>query len=234
VTYVAIVDSGGGNIASLRYALDRLGASSELTTDPRVLRRAPRVILPGVGNASDAMARLRALGLDAVIRELTQPVLGVCLGMQLLFRASEEGASEEGANEEGAGDAGAREAGAGPGAASSTTPTACLGLIDATVRRMHGDRDRPVPHMGWNRVEFEATGKATGLLDGLENGVHMYFVHGYAAPIGPWTRATTSYGTPFSAVVAERNFVGTQFHPERSARGGSRVLANFLRLDPCA
>jgi glutamine amidotransferase len=200
---VAIVDSGGANIASLRYALDRLGATSELTADAARLRRAERVILPGVGNAGDAMARLRALELDAVIPRLAQPVLGICLGMQLLFRASEEG--------------------------SDGNETECLGVIDATVRRMHGDRDRPIPHMGWNRLQFASS----PVLDGLENGVHMYFVHGYAAPVGRWTQATASYGEPFSAVVAERNFVGTQFHPERSAGGGSRLLANFLRLDRC-
>ena len=209
MTDVAIVDSGGANIASLKFALDRLGATSNLTTDAETLRRATRVILPGVGNAGDAMARLRMLGLDGVIRELTQPVLGVCLGMQLLFRASEEVADSRG----------------------NVNETECLGVIDATVRRMHGDRDRPIPHMGWNRLEFAAE---TPLLDGLENGVHMYFVHGYAAAVGPWTQATASYGEPFSAVVAERNFVGTQFHPERSAGGGSRLLANFLRLDRCA
>ena len=205
MTDVAIVDSGGANIASLRYALDRLGASSELTTNTATLRGAARVILPGVGNASDAMARLRALRLDSVIRTLTQPVLGICLGMQLLFQSSEEG-----------GDDGA---------------TDCLGVVDGTVRRLSGNRERPIPHMGWNQLQFTAT---TPLFAGLANGVHMYFVHGYAAPVGRWTQATTAYGESFTAVVAERNFCGTQFHPERSAHGGSQLLANFLRLGRCA
>jgi len=132
-------------------------------------------------------------------------VLGICLGMQLLFQASEEGG--------------------GDGA------TRCLGIIDATVHRMSGSRERPIPHMGWNRLQFAAN---SPLLAGLDDGVHMYFVHGYAAPVGPWTQATTAYGDAFTAVVAERNFLGTQFHPERSARGGSQLLANFLQIGRCA
>jgi glutamine amidotransferase len=124
--------------------------------------------------------------------------------MQLLFQSSEEGG--------------------GDGA------TGCLGIIAATVRRMSGTRERPIPHMGWNQLQFAT---AALLFTGLMDGVHMYFVHGYAAPVGPWTQATTVYGEPFTAVVAQRNFFGTQFHPERSARNGSRLLANFLQLDPC-
>jgi imidazole glycerol-phosphate synthase subunit HisH len=202
---VAIVDSGGANIASLRYALDRLGAASELTSNAATLRRAERVILPGVGSAGDAMSRLRALDLDRVIPALDQPVLGICLGMQLLFEFSEE--------------------------AQGSAPTQCLGILGATVRRMAAAADRPVPHMGWNRLRF---GPGATLLAGLDDGVHMYFVHSYAAPPGPWSLATASYGDPFSAVVQQRNFFGCQFHPERSAANGSRLLANFLQLRRCA
>jgi glutamine amidotransferase len=201
---VAIVDSGGANIASLRYALDRLGVSSELTNDAETLRRAERVILPGVGSAADAMERLNSRGLDRVIPELTQPVLGICLGMQLLFNASEE--------------------------ARGSGQTECLGIIDATVRRMAAEPDRPVPHMGWNRVKFAGE---SSLFAGLDDGAHMYFVHSYAAPVGPWTLATSDYGAPFAAVVQRRNFFGTQFHPERSAVNGSRLLANFLQVRRC-
>jgi glutamine amidotransferase len=201
VNSVAIVDSGGANIASLRYALDRLGASSELTDDAQTLLRAERVILPGVGSAGAAMERLRGLGLDRVLPELTQPVLGICLGMQLLFAASEE--------------------------THGSGQTECLGIIDATVRRMTAAPDRPIPHMGWNRVWFATD---TPLAGGLDDGAHMYFVHSYAAPSGPWTLATSSYGERFAAVVQRRNFFGTQFHPERSAANGSRLLANFLRV----
>lgn len=122
MTDVAIIDNGGANIASLRHALERLGASSVLTTDVAILRGAPRVLLPGVGAAADAMERLRAAGLVEAIRVLEQPVLGICLGMQLLFGRSEEG------------------------------DTACLGIIDGRVGRFADAPDLPVPHMGWNRL----------------------------------------------------------------------------------
>lgn len=197
MTEVAIIDNGGANIASLRYALDRLGADSRLTADPEVLNAAPRVILPGVGAAADAMQRLETAGLVATIRGLRQPVLGICLGMQLLFESSEEG------------------------------DTRCLGLIAGRVQRFPQRDGYPVPHMGWNQVEFAV---AEPLLRGIDTGDYVYFVHGYAAPVGPWTVATTDYGGPFSSVVRRGNFAGAQFHPERSGTAGSRLLANFLEL----
>lgn len=120
---VAIIANGGANIASLRFALDRLGASSQLTADPAELRAARRVILPGVGAAGDAMQRLRALGLVELVPTLTQPVLGICLGMQLLFDSSEEG------------------------------DTACLGILPGRVARFPDREGLPVPHMGWNRLQ---------------------------------------------------------------------------------
>ena len=198
---VAIIDNGGANIASLRYALERLGASSHLTADPAELRAARRVILPGVGAAADAMARLRALDLVELIPQLTQPVLGICLGMQLLFAASEEG--------------------------DDGNDTECLGLIAERVTRFPRRDEFPVPHMGWNQLRVLAPHP---LLAGVRDGDHFYFVHSYAAPIGPWTLATADYGGEFSAAVRHGNFLGVQFHPERSARPGARVLANFLEL----
>ena len=198
VSDVAIIDNGGANIASLRYALERLGASSHLTSDAEELRAARRVILPGVGAAADAMQRLQALGLVETVRTLKQPVLGICLGMQLFFEASDEG------------------------------DTTCLGLLLARVRRFPVRDGFPVPHMGWNQLESIAD---SPLLDGIASGDRVYYVHGYAAPVGPWTLATTDYGGPFSAVVQHRNFVGTQFHPERSGPVGARLLSNFLELD---
>ena len=197
MTDVAIIANGGANIASLRFALDRLGVSSRLTADADELRRAPRVILPGVGAAADAMERLHALGLASVIPTLTQPVLGICLGMQLLFAGSEEGA------------------------------TKCLGILPAQVTRFPDRRGFPVPHMGWNQVVSRADSPLTR---GLGDGAYVYFVHSYAAPVGPWTEAVTDYGGEFSAIVRHANFHGAQFHPERSSRAGSRLLANFLAL----
>jgi glutamine amidotransferase len=201
VTDVAIIDNGGANVASLRFALQRLGATSHLTADPRELRAASRVILPGVGAAADAMARMQSLELVDLIPQLTQPVLGICLGMQLLFAGSEEGADGE--------------------------DTECLGILTERVARFQNRPDLPVPHMGWNQLRMTA---GSALLAGLQDGDYVYFVHSYAAPIGPWTLATTDYGGEFSAAVRHENFYGVQFHPERSAQAGSRVLANFLGL----
>ncbi len=195
---VAIVDNGGANIASLRFALERLGADARLTADSNELRAAPRVILPGVGAAAEAMRRLEALGLVETIRGLRQPMLGICLGMQLLFETSEEG------------------------------DTACLGLLDGSVGRFADREAFPVPHMGWNQLEFASPDP---LLKGITRGDHVYFVHSYAAPVGPLTVATADYGGSFSAVVRRANFVGMQFHPERSGATGARLLANFLEIE---
>jgi glutamine amidotransferase len=197
MTDVAIIANGGANIASLRFALDRLGATSQLTADAGELRKARRVILPGVGAAGDAMGRLQALGLAGVIPSLRQPVLGICLGMQLLFASSEEG------------------------------DTPCLGILPARVSRFPDRAGFPVPHMGWNQLRMLHDSPLTA---GLDDGAYVYFVHSYAAPVGPWTVATADYGGEFSAVVRKDNFLGAQFHPERSSRSGSRLLANFLEL----
>lgn len=198
---VAIIDNGGANIASLRYALERLGARSLLTADRDELAAAPRVILPGVGAAGDAMARIQALGLVEVIPQLTRPVLGICLGMQLLFASSEE-----------SGDAG---------------DTECLGLIAERIARLPPRAGFPVPHMGWNQLRITA---ASPLFAGVNDGDYVYFVHSYCAPSGPWTLAVTDYGGEFCAAARHGNFYGVQFHPERSAAVGARVLANFLEL----
>jgi glutamine amidotransferase len=193
-----IIPSCGSNLASLQFALERLGVQVPLTEDPARIRAASHVILPGVGAAAPGMARLAAAGVVDLIPTLTQPVLGICLGMQLLFARSEE------------------------------EDTRCLGIIDAAVRRMPASPDLPVPQMGWN--ELEPVGESA-LLKGVPRGAYAYFVHSYAAPPGPYTRALTVYGQPFSAVVEQGNFFGTQFHPERSSRVGAQVLDNFLNIE---
>jgi glutamine amidotransferase len=146
VTEVVIVDSGGANLASLQYALKRLGAACEVSADVRTIMHAERVLLPGVGAAVQAMRRLRAAGLSEVLRTLTQPVLGVCLGMQLLFERSEEGATD------------------------------CLGLLPHTVRALNPAPGRPVPHMGWNTIKrLKSDPLLDGVADGdFAYFVHSY------------------------------------------------------------
>jgi glutamine amidotransferase len=194
---VTIIDGGGANIASLRFALERLGASSELTADPEKIRTAERVILPGVGAADDAMRRLRIQGLDELIPQLTQPLLGICLGMQLLFDASDEDSAD------------------------------CLGIIPGHASLFEVAPEQPVPHMGWNRVN-----KLTDapLLDGIPDGEYFYFVHSYALDEGPDTIGSCDYGRTFTAIVQQNNFMGAQFHPERSGKYGAQLLQNFLQL----
>ncbi len=196
---VVIIESGGANIASLQYALERLDVRASLSADAGRIRQASHVILPGVGAAGDAMRRLRAAALDELIPTLRQPLLGICLGMQLLFESSAEG------------------------------HTACLGIIPARAERLPAAADRPVPHIGWNTLD---TLGDSALLEGLRAGDHAYFVHSYALPVGAWTSAKTSYGQTFSACVQQANFFGVQFHPERSARVGARLLRNFIEINP--
>jgi imidazole glycerol-phosphate synthase subunit HisH len=197
VTEAVIIDSGGANLASLQFALERLGARAIVSSDPRTIAASPRVLLPGVGSAADAMQRLRRSGLAELLPTLRQPVLGICLGMQLLFERSAEGTTD------------------------------CLRVLPGTVRRLEAARGRPVPHMGWNQL---ADPREDPLLEGIEPGEHFYFVHGYAVPTSQVTLAEVHYGEALSAAVRRGNFWGTQFHPERSASAGARLLGNFLRL----
>ncbi len=194
---VVLVEAGGTNIGSVCHALERLGVIAELTRDPVRIRAASHVILPGVGAAAEGMRRLREQGLDALLPELTQPVLGVCLGMQLLFAHSAEGDVD------------------------------ALGLLQGRVRKLHGGPSLRVPHMGWNRLGIR---RDDPLLDGITDGAHAYFVHGYAAPTTSDTLASCTHGERFAAIVRKRNFCGMQCHPERSGALGSRLLENFLKL----
>lgn len=192
---VVLIDAGGANLGSVRYALERLGARVSCSGDAEVIAAAERVILPGVGAADVGMARLRELGLVEVVRALEQPLLGICLGMQLLFDGSEEGAVE------------------------------CLGRIPGRVSKLLAGEGVRVPHMGWNALQRR---REDPLLAGIDDGDQAYFVHSYAAPINQHTLATTEHGDAFAAVVRNGRCWGAQFHPERSATAGARLLANFL------
>ena len=194
---VVVIDNGGANLASLQFALERLGAASRVSADPALIEAATHVVLPGVGAAADAMARLRREGLHELIPTLRQPVLGICLGMQLLFDASEEGTTQ------------------------------CLGVIPGRAARFNEAHGRPVPHIGWNTLDIRRDSR---LLWGLGARDYAYFVHSYALPVTGATVASASYGEPFAACVEWRNFYGAQFHPERSAAVGARVLYNFLAI----
>ena len=191
---IAVVNSGGANISSVLHALHRLGAEPRFTADPELISKADRVILPGVGAAGRAMDVLRSHGLTEVIRNLRQPVLGICLGMQLLFDSSQE------------------------------DDTQLLGLIPARLERLPDADGLRVPHMGWNAISNQ---RLHPLTDPLDN-QWFYFVHSYAAPVGDWTLSTSTHGSAFSAIVQKDNFVGAQFHPERSAKAGAELLRRFL------
>lgn len=194
---VVLIDSGGANIGSVRYALERLGLDAQLSTDPKRIAKATHVILPGVGAAAPAMRRLHELDLVEPIRNLRQPLLGICLGMQLLYESSDEGG------------------------------VACLGLLPGRVRKLVARPGLRVPHMGWNRLRVV---RAATLLSGIEDNSCAYFVHGYAAPVDAATVASCTHTLEFSAAVQRGHVHGAQFHPERSAAVGQRLLANFLGL----
>jgi glutamine amidotransferase len=189
---VALVDLGYGNIGSIEIALRRLGAGVTRTSDPDAIRAAERVVLPGVGAAGYAMGRIDALGLRDTLTTLTQPLLGICLGMQLLFEASEEDGAE------------------------------CLGLIPGKVRKLDPAPGRPVPHMGWSRLDTRAG------TPGLASGDYVYFAHSFACDDGPHSLAVADYGRPVPAAIRKGNVLGAQFHPERSSVAGARFLKAFL------
>ena len=246
---VVVVDSGVANIGSVVAALERAQAQVSVSRDWEVIRAAPRVLLPGVGSAAAAMRELQALGLAKRLPTLTQPVLGICLGMQLLFEGSEEGGEVE---ERGWGlGAGAREsapaqsggfdsaapasrfasapAGAPQPPAPSPALVPCLSILPGTVRRLPEAPAVRIPHMGWNAL---IPCRDHPLVEGLGARDYAYFVHSFAVAESGLTLMACEHGQRFSAIVARGNFMGAQFHPERSAAVGARLLRNFLNLGP--
>lgn len=194
---IAIIDGCGANIASVLFALERLGQNAILTTDPKIIQSADHVILPGVGTAKNAMEKLAKLELIETIQKLDQPVLGICLGMQLLYEFSEEG------NVNG------------------------LGIMPGRIRHFPQNRNLIIPHMGWNKLKIN---KEARLLNNINSGDYVYFVHSYFAAVNSHTTASAHYGENFTAMVEKDNFYGVQFHPERSGKMGEQILRNFLAL----
>ena len=196
-----IIDTGCANLSSVRFAFERLNANVLVSADFDVIRSAARVVLPGVGTAGAAMDALKQKHLIELIKSLTQPVMGVCLGMQMLASLSNEHGGRSDQN------------------------ITCLGLVPTDI----GDLDSkglPLPHMGWNQIEVSDH----PLFVGIENGSYVYFVHSYRAPVSEYTLASSTYGESFSAAIGKGNFFGVQFHPEKSAKVGAQILQNFLNM----
>ena len=201
---VAIIQYNAGNVQSVLYALQRLGIDAIVTGSHDKISSADKVIFPGVGNAASAMEYLKETKLDELIISLTQPVLGICLGLQLLCNFSEEG------------------------------DTNCLGIFDTTVKKFDDSSYQnknlvpiKIPHMGWNNI-FNLS---SPLMKAVPENSFVYFVHNYYAEICPETIATTEYINPFSAEIKKNNFYGVQFHAEKSAKAGEQILANFLNTN---
>lgn len=197
---LVIIKYNAGNIQSVLYALERIGLTATVTDDHREIQTADKVIFPGVGEASTAMKYLQERGLDQIIRELPQPVLGICLGMQLMCTHSEE------------------------------NDTKCLGIFDEPVKLFKKNTSTQsvvkVPQIGWNNIY----NLQTSLFDKTEENSYCYFVHSYYAALGGHTIAITDYIQPYSAALQKNNFYGVQFHPEKSAGVGEQILKNFINL----
>ncbi|HSM48469.1 MAG TPA: imidazole glycerol phosphate synthase subunit HisH [Draconibacterium sp.] len=197
---IVIIKYNAGNIESVNNALNRLNVRAEITADHNKIKNADKVIFPGVGEASTTMEYLRKHELDKLIKSLKQPVLGICLGLQLMCSHSEE------------------------------NDTDCLGIFDERVIRFVPKAGEEfitkVPHMGWNAINHL---KSNIFSEDIENG-YVYFVHSYYAGLGKHTIATCNYINPFSAALHKDNFYATQFHPEKSGEIGAKILKNFINL----
>lgn len=199
---VVIIDTGCANVSSVKFAIERLGCEVVISKDPQVVLAADKLFLPGVGTASEAMKNLQQRNLIELVKQVEKPLLGICLGMQLLGKFSQEKGQK--ANEQ----------------------VECLGLCDGEVKLLQTG-ELPLPHMGWNTVKSLPEHP---LFKGIEEGEYFYFVHSFAMPKGEYTIAECDYGQPFSAAVQSGNYYGVQFHPERSSSAGSKLIENFLNL----
>ena len=201
---VAIVKYNAGNIYSVVNALRRMGIEPLLTDDAELLQKADRVLFPGQGHAAEAMEYLKARRLDEVIRDLKQPVFGICVGQQLLCKHSEEGDAD------------------------------CIGIFNAEVKRFQPKKhEDKVPCMGWNEIEARSKRQEASicpLFKGLGDHPYVYFVHSYYVPVCEETIATADYILPYSASMHKDNFYTCQFHPEKSGKVGEQILKNFLEL----
>ena len=200
---VVIIKYNAGNIQSVLFALERLGLEANVTDDPASIRSADKVIFPGVGEAGSAMAYLRERNLDQLIAGLQQPVLGICVGMQLLCRHSEE------------------------------NNTACIGVLPIMLKKFEVSEERrpdgsvariKVPQIGWNSI-YDLK---SPLFKGIPENSYIYNVHSYYAEDSEYTIARCNYGIPYAAAVRKNNFYGVQFHTEKSAAIGEKILKNFL------
>lgn len=191
---IGIIKYKAGNLASVTNALDRLGADYVITNEATTLENSDGIIFPGVGHAGAAMDDLRAKDLDVWLKHTQKPVLGICLGMQLLYESSEEG------------------------------DTTTLGIIPGRLKKFDAKQEK-VPHMGWNQFKVQ---KNHPLIKGIDDKKFLYYVHGFYAPANEFTLASCHYISDFAAVVAKDNFMGVQFHPEKSGQTGSLLLQNFL------
>lgn len=203
---IVIIKYNAGNIRSVLYALERIGIEATVTDNIEEIQRADKVIFPGVGEASTAMNYLRAHQLDKVIRDLRQPVLGICLGMQLLCKHSEE------------------------------NDAACLGIFDLQVKKfspprspLRGDAGGlglKIPQIGWNDI-YDLK---SPLFNNVEEHAYVYFVHSYYVEKSDAAIATADYGLSYSAAIHKDNFYAVQFHPEKSATAGESIIKNFIQL----
>jgi glutamine amidotransferase len=201
---IAIVNTGVANIASVLYALERLGEKAIVSDSPEQISKSDRVIIPGVGTAAASMVTLKKYKLDECVRQLTQPVLGICLGMQILYSHSQE---------------------------SINGLVACIGVLPGTIQKLAPQPALPVPHMGWNQVK---TIRDSRLLKNIPNASNFYYVHSFRAPTianaSSEIVAISDYAETIPAVIEYKNYFGTQFHPERSGAVGEQLLKNFLAI----